>query len=323
LGARDASPRAPKDAGEDAPLDASTDARDAGFDAGHDAGFDAGVDASPEAGPLCPGVDLDASAAPVVSVNQPGGQNIPAGATPDASTILVQYGGPGGCSGGLSLYIADETPPGSGAYQIRFVPKLLGADTSHEEGMTLEADGLTIIVLTADHTRFRVSRRSAVGLVDFGLPSAGDFAAIAATGSQSLWAPSISADGLAFYYVVQGDPNASTNGIYESVRAKTSVPFPPGTRMGNDIQAIAQYVNGVSADRLSIFLEESTVFGTVVFSRTSLSAPFTNPLAPNAPPTAPGLRTRPLAGCPALVGSCAPQGGGCLGEEVCVWGSGQ
>jgi hypothetical protein len=248
----------------------------------------------------------------------PNDQDIYAGGTLDRSSTLVQRGV---CSTGLSVYVVDELPGGSGNYQGLPVPAVPGVDMSHEEFVTMEVDGLTLIVTASDGRAFRTSKRSGPGKVDFGAPEAADFANIVGTGSQILWGPAISPDGLAFYYAIVSQPSAAIDGIYESVRAATDVPFPAGTRMPAEISSVAQYVNGISADHLVLFLalRDSAYggFGTVVFSRASVADPFTNPNAPNPPPRVPGLRPRPLAGCKTLAGTCST--GGCSGEDVCTW----
>lgn len=264
---------------------------------------------------VCTNLDFQTTSRVIGAASRPGVQDIPAGVTPDGSSMLVQRGH---CSTGLSLFVVDEIPAGSGAYRSSLVAADPSLHTTTEESVTLTSDGLTMIALTADLRGFRVSSRSAVGRADFGAPCGSDFGAIRAAGSQTLWAPSIAADGLAFYYTVFADPDADVNGIYESVRPSTSVPFPPGTRMPEPIQGLAQYVNGVSMDRLSIFLENRAVFQAFVLTRSRVSDPFTNPNAPNPPPVVPGLRTRPLANCDRVVGSCAPQGG-CSNEDICTW----
>jgi hypothetical protein len=288
----------------------ASDALDTGPDVGNEAG-DAGSSA-------CATLAFEANPAVISSLTSPGIQNIPAGVTPTGSTILVQRAGQGVCSSGLSLFVGDESPAGSGVYQSNAVPALSGMDTSFEENATLTADGLTIIALNQAHTGFLASTRSGAGLVDFGPPVALDFEAIAATGSQTLWAPVISADGLAFYYVVQNDPSANANGIYESIRSSESAPFPAGTRMPAIVQNVSAYVTGLSTDRLTIFLASDT-YTTVALTRASTSDPFTNPLAPNPPPLVPGLRAHPLVDCRRLIGTCATPNNGCAGEQICSW----
>jgi hypothetical protein len=275
------------------------------------------VDAGPDAADAACTFAFAASGALIGSANVSGVQNIAAGVTPSGSSILIQRGTSySECTSGLWLYIADEAPAGSGIYQTLYVYPPAGMDTGYEENVTLGSDGLTLVGLATNDTGFVVSTRSAIGQSDFGPASVGPYAQIVATGSETLWAPVVSPDGLAFYYVVHGDSNASINGIYESVRASTSAPFPPGTRMPAAVQNLAQYVTALTPDRLTIFLEESTVWGTVALTRATVTDPFTNPLAPDPPPSLPGLRAKPIDGCGSVIATC---GSGCANEEVCLW----
>lgn len=245
--------------------------------------------------------------------NVVGLQDLPAGGTPDGSSLLVQRGF---CSVNLTALVVDELPRGSGLYRQKGIAPIPGIDLTHEEGVTMESDGLTIIAMTADGQGFRAAKRSGAGKVDF-TPVADDpFFTLAVTAPQSLWAPAISADGLAFYYTVVHGPDA---GIHESLRPATNVPFPRGTRMPELVQDLAQYVNGVSADHLRLFLELKEGFGAFVLARASQSEPFQNPNAPKPPPSTPGLRSRPLGSCNQLIGTCTPIGGACRGEDVCIW----
>ncbi len=314
----DSGPETASDGEPNSGRDATTNDANGGSDARPDAGPGGGPDAGPDSRPECWRLDFEAGPTVVLSsVCQSGVQNVPAGMTPNGSTILVQRGLGGVCSQGLSLFVNDEIPPGSGVYQPLAVPTLAGADTTFEEGVTITPDGLTLIAMNAAHTGFVSSTRSAVGLVDFGAAAAADFAQITTAAPAFAWAPVISGDGLAFYYVIANDPSANRNVIYESVRATTHVPFPAGTPMPPIVQSFAQYVNGLSMDRLAIFLTSANDNQTGMLSRATLTDPFTNPLAPNPPPIAPGLRSRPLAGCTTLVGSGSP--GGCIHESVCTW----
>jgi len=305
----------------DAPAASATDAADAGDTS--PATADAEVpDTSPNPPPSAdPGstctFDYDGAAPTVIpSVNAAGVQNVPAGVTPTASSILIQQGNVGSaCEYGLSLLIADQMPPGSGIYQTSPLTLPYGMDTAFEENVTLTSDGLTIIGLNEDDTGFVTTTRSAIGNTDFGPPIPGLFAQIKAAGDgQTLWAPVLSADTLAFYYTVHNDPDAEVNGIYESLRASPSAPFPLGTQMPALIQNVAQYVTALTADRLTIFLEENSVFGTVAMTRATLADPFTNP---NPMPALPGLRIRPINGCAQLLGSCGTAG--CSSEQICTW----
>ncbi len=264
-----------------------------------------------------------AAAIPFRAANVRGLQDIPAGGTPDGSSLVVQRGV---CSTDLVALAVDEVPRGSGTYRVAEILPMPGMDLTHEEAVTMEADGLTIIGMRADAHGFRVARRSAVGQYFFVAEDDHDLDAIVGSGPEYLWAPAISADGLVFHYTVAGDPDPNANGIYESVRAATGVPFPPGRRMPAVVQAYGQYVNGLSPDRLTIFLALKDGvdggFATVLLSRANETEPFANPNAPDPPPRVPGLRTRPLAGWNSLIGSCAPLGGGCRGEDVCTWPAG-
>jgi hypothetical protein len=241
-------------------------------------------------------------------------QDLPAGGTPDGTSLLVQRGR---CSVQLTALVVDEIPPGSGLYRSRGIRPIAELDLSHEEGVTMESDGLTIIAMSSTARRFRAARRSGPGKTDFAVLADDDFSQIVAVGpTQQLWAPSISPDGLAFYYSVVNDPDA---GIYESLRSTTHEPFPPGRPMPDLVQGLAQYVNGVSPDHLTIFLELKEGFGAFVLTRANTREPFQNPNAPAPPPRLPGLRTRPLGSCNRLIGTCTPLGGACPGEDVCLW----
>lgn len=52
------------------------------------------------------------------------------------------------CSTHLSALVIDELPAGSGAYITNRIAAIPGMDLTHEEAVTLEADGLTIIGMT-------------------------------------------------------------------------------------------------------------------------------------------------------------------------------
>jgi hypothetical protein len=105
-----------------------------------------------------------------------------------------------------------------------------------------------------------------------------------------------------------------------SVRSTTSVPFPPGTRMAPSLQSFGEWVNGLSSDRLAIFLSPHANGASGMFTRKSVTDPFTNPLAPNAPPLAP-FRARPILGCTVLIGTGfeIPGQGGCSNETAERW----
>ena len=259
--------------------------------------------------------NLSFSAMPVLipGANLVGAQNVIAAVTPSGATLLVQRGNP--CGVVYSLLVADETSVGSGTYTTTSVAAPPGMDVFAEEQPTLTADGLTILAPNTAHTGFLASTRSAPGAVDFGLPVGADYVALTATGTQQLGSPALSPDGLAFYYSVTGDP--ASNGIYETVRASISAPFPAATLMPGPVQSYV-YVMGFSTDRMAMFLMGGSL-NMVVLTRTSLLQPFVNPNDPAAPPSVPGFRTRPLASCKMLIGTCTP--GGCSNEQICTFPS--
>jgi hypothetical protein len=265
--------------------------------------------------PVCPSFTFSSTSTPVSGVNASGVQDAVQGLTPSGSTMLFQRGRTA-CSP-YSLFIADETSSGSGAYQamdISAVSTLAPMDIAAEQTLTLTADGKTIIGTTTDRKHFLASTRSGPGLADFGVATGADFVALAATGSQTLGSPYISGDGLAFYYVISGDTDATKNGIYESLRASAGMPFPAGTRMPDLVQQYS-YVTATSSDRMALFVQNSS-FTMFVLTRRSLSQPFSNPNAPSPPPMLPGWRTRPLTNCQKIIGTC---NSGCVNEDTCAW----
>jgi len=239
------------------------------------------------------------------------GQDALAGITPDGGTVLTQRRA--SCGNPFRLLLADTSGLATSAVDISAAPGLAGMQVAAEETLALTADGLSIIGVNTAGTGFAVAKRSARGATDFVGASSADFAALAVTGTTRVGAPAISLDGLAFYFDVGGDADATKNGIFESVRASTAVPFPAATKLPAALQTFA-YVTGTSSDRMTLFLQTNS-FSMVAFTRKSLTQPFANPNAPAAPPTVPGFRTRALGDCAQLVGTCTP--GGCLGEDIC------
>jgi hypothetical protein len=176
----------------------------------------------------------------------------------------------------------------------------------------MTADGLTIIgIEAATGTHFLVAKRTAKGSGAFLSASAADFAALAVTGNARLTAPVISADGLAFYFSVIGDETA---GIYESVRASTSAPFPAATRLGGDLANMA-VVTSISSDHMTLFVgDHAGAFGAA--TRTSVTQPFTLQVGLGLPPQA-----RMLGDCSGIYATCSVGGGGgqCAELDVCLF----
>lgn len=248
----------------------------------------------------------------ISSVSQTSVQDAITGCTPAGSSLLVQRGTP--CGPVFSLFVADSSAPLT--YSTAAVPTGSALSTmraSSEGAITLTPDGRTIIGVSTDGLSLLASTRTGPGTSDFGVPSASEFAALSLTTSGQLSSPVLSADGLDLYYTVSATGDPAKDGIYEAVRASTGVAFPAGTRMPAAIQAYGS-VTGVSSDRMTLFLTAS--FQTFVFTRLSVTQPYTNPNGAAPPPTVPGFRTAPMAAdCSALIGTCTP--GGCGNEDVC------
>jgi hypothetical protein len=215
--------------------------------------------------------------------------------TPDTlSTVYV--GGVTGCGGcgNTFLQIGDRADRSS---SFTFVtPTGLGTVYNSDRGFEITPDGLTLIFINGDTdsascgtpapTGFLQATRSARGQAAFSTPVQGDFvninAQLAGFGSGATpLVPVLSADGLAFYYLVYGaqvpDGGTNPNGTYESLRTSTSTPFPAGTRMPSPLSDYT--VSAISYDRLTLFVETGDYF-LHLFTRTHVSLPFTNPNLP-------------------------------------------
>jgi hypothetical protein len=253
----------------------------------------------------------------VASLHVAGVQQALLGISATGNSILFLRGNPQCVPSGSILELGEATG-GSMSYTLTNISGLanLVSFTKVEETMTLTADGLTIIGVATGGNKLQSSSRSAVGMTDFGPPNATAFAAINGAipaGGQIAW-PFETADGLAFYFSVNSATTAAQNGIYESVRASTSVPFPAATRMTGAVQTFGA-ISGISADRMTAFMA-TNAFGTGILTRKSLSQPFATPTPAATPPGA-AFRVVPLGNCAKVVGTCEP--GGCANEDICVW----
>jgi hypothetical protein len=244
-----------------------------------------------------------------------GRQTALCGASTSGQSILYLQTVQNSTCGNFILTIADEAVAGT----LPYVPHPLvqapnlGGLSKVEETLVLAPDGLTIIGAATDGRTFLESKRSAIGMTDFSLAAAGDFATLDAgipPAPASLHWPVLSADGLAFYYHVVGATDTTLNGEYEALRASTAMPFPVGTLMPAAVQPF-DGITGMSSDRMTAFVTMG--FSTRLMTRTSLSQPFT--LSTGTPPGA-AYRVMPIAGCTAI-GTCEP--GGCQNEAVCTW----
>jgi hypothetical protein len=210
-------------------------------------------------------------------------------------------------------YLADEVAAQTRTYTSRSIAKWL--DTNKLAAQALSGDGLTLIALSTDFKTFQSARRSALQLTDFGAPSTVDFDVVngmlaGATGN--FRGGVISVDGLEFYFTIFSSGTAS-DGIYGAKRAATNTPFSAGVRLVG-IDSSYTDVTGISSDRLALFVFKP--WAGFVFTRSSTSADFSNPNAPNAPPELLGWQHKPLADCATLLATVPSSNGGCGNEDI-------
>jgi hypothetical protein len=219
------------------------------------------------------------------------------------------------CDTMINVYLADETAPG--IYTSRDITSWITSNSLFRgvgQMAALSGDGLTLIVFSADQTKIESAKRSALQLIDFGAPSTADFVTLngfVAGTAGKFRAPTISADRLELYYSINGISTAA-DGIYRSVRASATIPFPAGARV-NALTTDYEYVTGISSDRLTLFLFKS--FASFIFTRLSTSAEWSNPNAPAAPQSIGGWDHKPFADCRTLVGT-AGSAGGCANQDI-------
>lgn len=254
--------------------------------------------------------------APIPAMARPSIEDTIGGATPDGKVILyVQTVATSGC-GSYHLIVADEVTPGSGAYTQRDVYTTfsnLGLYNG-QDSYAITADGLTIITVSTDRKRLMSTTRSALNMTDFGVPSTAAFDALNAqtlNNNKIFISPTLSADGLEFWYALYDTSSQIYSGGYYSLRTSTSVPFPAGTAAAAPVSDYP-FVEGISSDRLTLFVFDN--FTGRALTRMSTSQPFTNPNAPAAPPQIPAWQHKPLADCSKIVAMTSP--GGCPNEDV-------
>ena len=226
-------------------------------------------------------------------------------------TVLYAQSRAADCSAAIT-YLADEMTPGSRNYTSRAIVTWL--DEHNLTGQALTGDGLGLITLSRDYKSYQSARRSALQLVDFGLPSPAEFAeinALAAGNSAMLQGGALSADGLEFYFTISG-LGPAMDGIYGAKRADTKVPFAAASRL-DSIDPSYTTVTGISSDRLTLFVFKP--WAGFVFTRSSTTAAFSNPNAPNPPPELAGWQHKPLADCATLLATSAV-GGGCANDDI-------
>ncbi|HEY4395178.1 MAG TPA: hypothetical protein VGP64_14000 [Polyangia bacterium] len=266
--------------------------------------------------PVC--TTFNYSGAPLASFSRTGQEDVILAASPDGGSIAYAQSATGTCEM-YTVYLADETAPGSGSYTSRDITSWVTTNMLfHASGemAALTGDALTLVVISSDQTALKSAKRSALQLIDFGTPSATDFVTIngfVAGTAGKFRAPAISADGLELYYTINGISTAA-DGIYRAVRPSTTVAFPAGTRDAV-LTSDYEYVTGISSDRLALFLFKG--FSGFVFTRASTSSDWSNPNAPNTPPQIGDWDHKPLQDCSKLVatGSTA---GGCANQDIYV-----
>ena len=265
--------------------------------------------------PVCTTFNYQSTAFASFSIT--GAEEVIVAASASGQSIAYARSSPAGTCEAFSVYLADETAPDSGAYTSRDITSWIttnGIFHATGEMAALSGDGLTFVVFSADQTKIESAKRSALQLIDFGTPSTADFVTIngfVAGTAGKFRAPTISADGLELYYTINGISTAA-DGIYRSVRASTTVPFPAGQRVAA-LTTDYEYVSGISSDRLTLFLFKS--FGSYVFTRLSTSADWSNPNAPAAPPAIGGWDHKPFPDCRTLVATAAATGG-CNNQDI-------
>lgn len=249
---------------------------------------------------------------PAGNLNDSQAEDAVTGVSGDGNTVLWQRSAT--CNS-FDLLIGDAT---AGVFTITNLSAqhaLAPMAIRQERSLTLTADGLTIIGVSTSHTQFLQSTRAAVGDKVFGPASDGDFAALTVTHPAELQFPAISSDGLAFYFRITGDPDANKNGLYETVRASKTIPFPAAVKMPGAVQSY-ESISATSSDRMALFVQNYS-FEMAVLTRRSVKDSFVNPNALGPPPKPPGSRTRPLADCQKLIGTFSMNA--CVGEDVTIY----
>jgi hypothetical protein len=238
-----------------------------------------------------------------VAIAASNGQTLVYGQSPSLATAC----------GSFNTIVADETAPDSGSYTPRDISSWVTANKVITNEMAMTGDGLTLVVLSANRTSFASTKRSALQLIAFDTPSMTDFTTVNGflAGTAGLFRqPAISPDGRELYYTVNGISTAA-DGIYRSVRGSSAGPFQLGTRV-SVLTSDYEYVTGVSSDRLALFVFKG--FAGFILTRTSTSAEFVNPNAPNTPPQLGGWQHKPFQSCATLFSMTSP--GGCANEDL-------
>lgn len=262
--------------------------------------------------PVCSGFSFPAVTL-IADLNAPGKQDAITGVSTDGKTVLWQRRD--SCAASFQLLIADSNGGAFVSADLSGLSALAPMAITAEGTLALTADALTIIGASADRTQFLQSTRTSIGGTDFGPTSNADFAALTVAAPTKIDFPAISTDGLAFYYRMFGNPDASQNGLYETVRTSTAVPFPAARKMPGVVQNYA-LITAVSSDRMTLFVQNNS-YQMAALTRKSVKAAFANPNFPGVTPMPPAFRTRPLGDCQAVIGTYTTSG--CSGEDIAVY----
>jgi hypothetical protein len=258
---------------------------------------------------VCPAVCSNlsfATTALITEVNSVGQQDAIMGVSGNGHTVLSMRRT---CFGAFTLLLTDGLGSAPATIDISNNPGLGQMDALRESAIGLTNDGLSIIGATKAGTGLAMATRSQIGTADFAVANGGlQQISVAAPGK--ITAPVLSRDGLELYYQVVG-AGAPIDGVYQSVRASTNVPFPAAIRSPALINN-GGFVTSISSDRRALFVQSS--FGQQIFTRVDVSQEFSNPNGANPAPVTPGFRMRVLDDCQTLVGTC---NGGCNNEETC------
>jgi hypothetical protein len=248
----------PREAAADAAaVDAASDAEagDAGADGdtGVDAGADVGAGGFPQPPAALCHTDAVWEAGTPLTIST-GSSDVLDAVTPDQLTIAWTTG----TDGGATVQYADRATSA-----VAFgAPVTLAAGSFATDRAALSADGLRLVVVSADGQSFleaiRASR-TAPGNT-FGVPAVGTYANLDVAGpplaGQSYGDPVLSADDHFFYYSVFGAGITAT--VYSSARVFGGDPWPPGSPVASTPALEAQGAQrrrptGVSSDGQTLF----------------------------------------------------------------------
>jgi tRNA A-37 threonylcarbamoyl transferase component Bud32 len=185
--------------------------------------------------------------------------------------------------------------------------------TIFEGCCTMAADGKTIVIATVDHKGF--VRAPLVG-DRVGAFDGAELGGLLPAPHLTVRHPVLTADGLTVYYrvddtVADNGEVGPLDGTYEAARTDLRAPFGQPRRLRGRARQY-EYVSGVSADNLSLFMAAD--YETHVMVRTDTSELFGVPGHNASPQRLYGWRAVPLADCSRILTTSTP--GGCESEDI-------